>query len=179
MKKSTTTKQTVNKPKPAKQAKQAKPPKPVGQELQDKSKERPEQKQDAQQLQRTVSPTVKILQKIYGETAPEDVWPSLVDEGGYVVLGCEVDYNRGRHEFIDRMPPEHTWCRWGWDMGAPVRFESEIDASMFVKSLSLPDERGRILSRAYSPVLFYTGADEKYATSDDALPRKNYYEDEE
>lgn len=138
-----------------------------------------ESSQPQQKQERTVSPTIRILQKIYGETAPESVWPDLVDDGGYVILGCEILYNRGSHEFSNKMPPEHTWCRWGWDMGAPVRFGSVVDAEAFVKSLSLPDERGRILSRSYAPMVFFAGANDDYAFNDDALPRKNYYEDDE
>lgn len=132
-----------------------------------------------QPQERVVSPTVRILQKLYGETAPDYVWPDLVDEGGYVVLGCEVRYDRSRCELSNVVPPEHTWCRWGWDMGVPVRFASLVDAEMFVKSLSMPDERGRILSRSYAPMVFFTGANPEYSSSDDALPRKNYYEDED
>lgn len=128
---------------------------------------------------RVISPTIRILQKIYGETAPETVWPDLVDEGGYVVLGCEVSYNRNTFDITHRMPPEHTWCRWGWDMGIPVRFGSVVDAEAFAKSLILPDDKGKMYARSYVPMVFFTEANPEYATRDEALPRRNYYEDED
>lgn len=126
---------------------------------------------------RNVSITQKLLTKTYGENCPEELWPTLVDDGGYVILGSEPTYD----EYTCTMGeenPAHTWCRWGWDMGSPVRFDSRVDAEVFVKTLNWNDERGRSYARGYIPHVAFAGEGTGFER-DTALPNGDSEEDYE
>lgn len=134
---------------------------------------------NAEQPQRNISITQRLLMKTYGESCPENMWPKFTDEGedGYVVLGSEPTYDEVDCVLDDGVP-KHTWCRWGWDMGAPVRFESRIDAEHFVKTLNCPDDRGRAYARGYIPTVAYAGAGSGLE-KDRSLPNGDAEEDYE
>ena len=109
-----------------------------------------------EQVQRNISITQRLLIKTYGENCPESMWPKFVDDGGYVILGSEPHYDEVDC-VLSEGKPKHTWCRWGWDMGAPIRFDSPIDADIFVKTLNWTDEKGRAYARGYIPHVAFAG----------------------
>lgn len=129
------------------------------------------------EVRKNVSITQKLLEKTYGRNCPEDLWPQFVDEGGYVVLGSEPVYDEVDC-VLDDGEVRHTWCRWGWDMGTPVRFDSRIDAEAFVKTLKCSDERGRAYARGYIPKAAFAGLGSGLET-DRMLPNNDSDEDYE
>lgn len=126
---------------------------------------------------RNVSITQRLLIKTYGENCPEEMWPKLRDDGGYVILGSEPTYDEVDCT-LDDGELKHTWCRWGWDMGSPVRFDSRVDAEVFVKTLNCPDDRGRSYARGYIPQVAFAGKGTMFE-NDKALPNGDSEEDYE
>ena len=126
---------------------------------------------------KNVSITQRLLEKTYGRNCPEEYWPKFVDDGGYVVLGSEPEYDE-TDCVLDEGEIKHTWCRWGWDMGTPVRFDSRLDAETFVKTLNWTDDKGRAYARGYIPQVAFAGHGTRFE-NDKSLPNNDSEEDYE